>query len=88
MSYFTTEERKAKIAYHGDYFTFKSCADLSMGVTITMDDYYSNKDFMLYVPKLISDTARFTTHWMVNFKPKLNGFSGMDTVKFNLETKS
>lgn len=86
MDYFTPEQRKGKIAYQGDYFTFQSCADLSKGVTVIANWDYEHSDLVMYIPKLIADTANFTTHWMIHFHPKLKSFSGMDSVDFNFQT--
>lgn len=83
MSYLTQEERKQPISHMCNYFTFKSCADLSQGVKITAitgnPKYKEN-------PNLIAqDVACFTCWWVLTFRENLNGFAGLDTIKWEVE---
>lgn len=84
MSYLTQEEIKEHISHHGEYFKFSSCVDLSQGVLV-QPLYHDLKDIMVKPERLIMDTALFTSWWINNFHKRLNGFSGLDTIKYTLK---
>ena len=86
MSYLSDLERSEVLVREYDYFRFKCVADLSSGIEIKLlDNKYDLANFTKRYPeKLAAETARFTMWWTINFHRKLNGFSGIDTVKFIL----
>lgn len=84
MSYLTEAERKEKIIHNCEYYQFESCVDLSEGVKIKQL-YYRDDDLIKTNPeKLAADVAQFTIWWTYSFHKKLNGFSGIDTIRFNV----
>jgi hypothetical protein len=84
MSYLTEAERKEKIIHNCEYYQFESCVDLSQGVKIKQI-YYRDEDLTKTHPeKLAVDVAQFTIWWTYSFHKKLNGFSGIDTIKFEV----
>jgi len=80
-AYITTEERKKKLTHMCNYFNFESCIDLSQGVKVT--PILRGKD-MVEIPfnVIAQDIACFTAWWTMNILPTLNGFSGLDTIKW------
>lgn len=86
MAYLTEDQRKEKIIHNCNYFQFESCADLSIGVTIRCLHYGLNEILKKKPEILASDSVQFAMWWSRNFHTKLNGFSGIDTIKFTLVT--
>ena len=84
MSYFTEEERKEHLIHNCEFFQFESCVDLSKGVTIRAIHYELDYILKNKPEALASDSVRFGIWWNNNFHKKLNGFSGIDCVKFTL----
>lgn len=84
MAYLTEEQRKEFLIRNFEFFQFESCVDLSKGVTIRSIHY--DLDYILKnkPEALARDSARFGLWWSNNFLSKLNGFQGMDCVKFTL----
>ena len=72
------EERKKKLEHYSAGYLFKSCIDLSEGVYIYPDSYTSDDS------KLLAAVAEFVAWWMCNIHSELNGFSGMDTIKWTV----
>jgi len=83
MAYLTEEERKESFVHHCGYHIFSSCVDLSQGVKVTPIRYFYN--YPISKEQLAKDTAIFIAYWMNLFYPKLNGFSGLDTIKWTIE---
>ena len=79
MEYLTEKERKEKISHRGNYYSFESCVDLSTGVAISANSA-NMTDFKPVA--LVSDTMQFTAWWMLTYHKRLNGFAGLDTIKF------
>ena len=80
QGYCTDEQRKQSLDHRCNHLDFKSCIDLSVGVKITC--FYSDKVSLTNYTK---DIASFMTWWTLNVLPMLNGFSGVDTIKFEIE---
>ncbi len=78
MSYLTATERKEPISHICGLHVFRSCVDLSEGVRVEKLPHVHKTTHAT----LIADTAQFTMWWTINFFKKLNGFSGIDTIKF------
>lgn len=72
---YSKEERKKPIEHYVDGLTFKSCVDLSCGITIEKQDWFNPTK-----EEIISQTMTFTAWWMINIYTHLNEFSGIDTV--------
>ena len=76
--YLTKEDRKELLERGLEYTTFKTCLDLSKPIEITM---YGQRG-ELTLEQYSRDVASFMAFW-TNFVLKdLNGFSGMNSVKF------
>lgn len=84
--YNTPAEKTARIFHSCDRFSFESCVNLSQGVKITplVDGDESDKPVKVKRDHLIADVAQFTLWWTLNIYPELNGFSGIDTIVWNL----
>jgi hypothetical protein len=76
--YLTEEERSVIITYHTDYFDFKGRTDCSGGIEVT-PLYKYNEEI------LCSATAQFISNFILWTFPRLNGFSGISTIKFNIK---
>ncbi|MCU0436691.1 MAG: hypothetical protein MUC49_02180 [Raineya sp.] len=70
------------ISWRGKYYQFESVIDLSKGVNFRpLDD--EKKEEILKNPHFLSyDTANFIVWWVVNHKPKIPHFRGMNNVNF------
>lgn len=82
MPYLTDEQRKKPLEYYAHGFTFacKHC-DLSAPVEVSCrSPWYSKKH-------LAAAIAEFTCHFMIWIHPHLNGFSGIDTVQWDIRGK-
>jgi hypothetical protein len=75
----TQEDRKESLEHGCQYFTFKSCLDLSEPVIVT--PYYCSNGFMDY-EKYSQDLSSFMLWWTKFVFRDLNGFSGFSSVKF------
>ncbi len=82
MSYLTEEQRKEQYTDSQTYFHFESKIDLSDGVTVYQRYPINEKDFANI---LANETACFIVRWIISVREKLNGFSGMSCVNFNVE---
>ena len=87
MGFMTDEKRKEAYNWSGSYFRFQTCYDLSRGITVV--PLYANfkgdiKDMELYS----KDLAIFMFYHTYEIRPKLNGFSGYDTISFNFQMPS
>jgi len=80
--YNTKEEKLQPIEHVCEWFRFKSTVDLRNGVEITPIVHYSEG---IEVDRLMADVATFTAWWMLWIYPEINGFSGIDTVKWKLD---
>jgi hypothetical protein len=80
-NYYSEKERKANRVWtsSNSHFYFYHSVDLSDGVRIRplISDYTENE--------LCQATAEFICIWTINEYPKLNGFPGIDTVKFEVK---
>lgn len=76
----TAEDRKAPLERGGEYFTFKTCLDLSIGVKVI--PYGNSTEFS--VDQYTQDVAAFICFWNHFVAKDLNGFSGFSHVKFEL----
>ena len=85
MPYLTETERKQPIRHMCQWYEFSSCADLSEGVKIK--PIVDNPDFRgeKAINLIARDVAQFTAWWMISFHGKLNGFSGIDTIKWEMK---
>ena len=74
---YSNEERKKPIEHYVDGLTFRSCVDLSCGITVDKDPW------LVTIPPemLIGQAMNFATWWTLNYHPHLNGFSGIDSVQ-------
>lgn len=78
--YLSDSDRKLPISHGCQSFMFESCVDLSIGVKVIP---YGNLD--KYSTNLYSqDLASFICWWVMNVLKDLNGFSGLDTINFEL----
>lgn len=85
MSYYTEEERKEEWIFECDHFTFKTCKDLSRGVTVTPRNVNTAILGQELMNMLAQEISRFTFYWLLYHKDKLNGFSGLDTIKWKCQ---
>lgn len=72
---YSKEERKRPIEHYVDGLTFKSCIDLSCGITIEKQEWFNPT-----LEEIAIQSMSFATWWALNFHPHLNGFSGIDTI--------
>jgi len=79
--FLTKEERKNPIEHGCSHATFKAVADLSSGVTIK--PYGDGKNYT--AQQMACDVAQFTMWWGRELHKRLNGFSGIDTIKWTIE---
>ena len=82
MPYLTDEQRKEQYSDSQTHFHFESKTDLSDGVTVYQRYPINEKHFDNI---LAQETACFIVRWTISIREKLNGFSGMDCVNFNVE---
>lgn len=80
MSYLTNDERKEMCTHHGNYYTFHYIRDLSEDVQLYQK--YTGRDVTTQKERLAADVMQFTAMWMLDTFPRLNGFPGIDTVRF------
>lgn len=78
--YLTNEDRKQPIEHGCDYFTFKTCIDLSEPIKVI--PYGNLKEYELN--KYSIDIASFICWWTNFVHCDLNGFSGFNNLKFEL----
>lgn len=71
------EERKKKIDHYSNGYLFESCIDLSIGVTVTKKDWQDDSK-----ENLAAAVAEFITFWRINYRDRLNGFAGVDSIKW------
>ena len=86
--YLTDEERKEPFRWYGENFIFfAKCADLSKGVEIYRDVNISYPDYRAktFECALIRDCMMFGIWWRDNVHRYLNGFSGFDTVRVEID---
>lgn len=78
MNFLTPEERNQIVHFSGTEFEFRSSRDLSLGVQVkAIYDETSHE-------QLCADIALLIADFMLHTYPQLNGFSGMDTVQFEI----
>lgn len=82
MAYLTDKERKKPIVHLCDWYEFTSCVDLSQGVKIR--PIIDKPEYRANLSLIARDVASFTTWWIINFHGDLNGFSGVDTIKWEM----
>jgi len=80
MAYYTDEQRKERLYREYDYFRFETRNDLSGGIKVTQVSNCGDQ----FAEKLAADTAIFISYFMLFHYPHLNGFSGMDTVRWEI----
>jgi glyoxylase-like metal-dependent hydrolase (beta-lactamase superfamily II) len=84
----TDEERKEPFRWYGENFIFfAQCADLSKGVEIyrNVDISYPDYHVKTFECALIRDCMMFGIWWRDNVHKYLNGFSGFDTVRVEID---
>lgn len=84
MSFISEEERKKPLKHMCAYFVFESCVDLSSGVKAT-PIVLNKSDEKVGLDIVARDVASFSAWWTMNILPTLNGFSGVDTIKWEFE---
>ena len=77
MKYLTNEQRKQKYVYVVNRFTFETNCDLSD--TVKVHHFRQGLE-----EHLAQELGCFIGSWMLNIYPQLNGFPGLDTVKYEL----
>jgi hypothetical protein len=75
--FLTEEERKREVTQHVEGFQFKHKVDLSDGVEITPVFDYNHATLSRAI-------AVFTAGFMLWTHPRLNGFSGVDTIEWKI----
>jgi len=81
--FLTSEERKMPIAHGCSNAMLESVADLSSGVKII--PYGSSEN---YTPQdMACDVAQFTMWWSRKLHKRMNGFSGIDCIKWEIQSK-
>ena len=87
--YLTDEERKEPFRWFGENFVFfAKNADLYSGIEIYRNKNYSYPDGpspRTWENSLIRDCMMFGIWWRENVHKFLNGFSGFDTVKIEID---
>lgn len=78
QGFLSDEDRKKPLEHGCEYFTFKSCIDLSKGVQVI--PYGRQKVFS--INDYSRDLASFITWWTKCVYEDLNGFSGFAHVDF------
>lgn len=76
--FLTNEERKQPLEHGCEYFTFKTCLDLSEPIQVIPYgrlDYYPLNEYS-------RDVASFICWWTHFVKKDLNGFSGFGIIRF------
>lgn len=79
---YSAEERKKPIEHYVAGLTFKSCIDLSEGITITKEDWFTPTP-----EEIARQSMAFATWWTLNFHPHLNGFCGIDCIPVKCDFK-
>ena len=77
MAYLTQEERKQQCQDYYNGFTFDCIRDLSQPVVITGD--------IANTKRLCSAITNFIGMWMYSTHKNLNGFAGLDTIKYEFK---
>ena len=77
VGYLTEEQRKAPLKHTVVHFTFKTCVDLSEGVTIEARGEYPEN-------VLARETALFMVWWSNNILQDLNGWIMPHSNKFKV----
>jgi|JI9StandDraft_1071089.scaffolds.fasta_scaffold57288_6 hypothetical protein len=78
--FLTGAGRKSPLEHGCEYFTFKTCLDLSQPIEVIpygISEVYSIQDYS-------RDIASFISWWTHFVQPDLNEFSGFHNVKFVL----
>lgn len=86
-NYYTEEERKKEWTFECDNFTFKTCRDLSCGITVTPRNPNLNYPIRELMNMLAQEISQFTFYWSFYHRGNLNGFSGLDTIIWNVNYK-
>lgn len=86
--YLSVEERKQPFRYYAESFVFFSkTADLSAGLEIyrNTNHSYPGLYYKSWEDAFIHDMIQFGIWWNNNVFVRLNGFSGLDTVKIEVD---
>lgn len=81
-AYYTEKEREKVFVFEGDHFTFKTRYDLSHGIEVIPNSRLNKEE---QSSLLAIDISLFILYWNENHRERLNGFSGLDTVKWNIK---
>lgn len=83
--YLTNDERKMPIRYYGEYFNFfcKSADLLDDPVEITCS--HPDYKFVDYTQAFMRDMMNFNFEWFSYVHKRLNGWSGIDCIKFEFD---
>ena len=76
----TAEDRKAPLEHGCEYFTFKTCLDLSEPIKVIPYGRLDKYPFQEYS----RDVASFICWWTHFVQKDLNGFSGFHNIKWEL----
>lgn len=76
--FYTEEERKNKINIIRNGFYFQTCYDLSEGITVYSNNKFNQEQYSQAL-------SIFFGFWFREHFPKLNGFPGLDTVKYKFK---
>jgi hypothetical protein len=78
QGFLSDEDRKQPLEHGCEYFTFKSCLDLSKPIQVIP---YGQRNFFT-IDEYSTDLAIFITWWSKFVLEDLNGFAGFHNVKF------
>ena len=78
----TDEDRKEPLERGCDYFTFKTCLDLSKPVQVIPYGYEEGKVKEMSAQSYSRDLSSFMFFWTHFVAKDLNGFQGFHSVKF------
>ena len=76
----SSEDRKARLEHGCEYFTFKTCVDLTEPIIVTP---YGNAT-KFSINSYSRDVASFICWWTNMVQIDLNGFSGFSNIEFKL----
>lgn len=83
--YYSKEEQKTPSVYVGEFFEFHFLYDLSENVKIKKLPYININEFT--INEYNQDFSKFLFNHIHNIWPHLNGFSGYDTVRYQIDEK-
>lgn len=82
MAYMTDEERAAPLVHYAEGLTF-SCDRLDLKTPVTVS-HYNGPNFINH-QRLATSMACFMAWWILNVHPRLNGFSGVDCIRWKFD---